>query len=47
MILLGLEIVYTRIDNNWDGENEEDVKKRYNAIIKIKEESLPRIKLNN
>jgi hypothetical protein len=43
----GLDIAYTRIDNNWDKENEEDVKKRYDAIMKIKEEGLPRIKLDN
>jgi hypothetical protein len=43
----GLEdIWYTRIDDDWDEESEEDVKRRYEAMIKIKEEGLPRINLH-
>lgn len=37
--------VYTRIDDFWDEENEEDVATRYNAMMKMKE-GLPRIDLN-
>jgi hypothetical protein len=43
----GLDTSYTRIDDNWDEENEEDVKKRYEAMIKMKEEGLPRIYLDD
>jgi hypothetical protein len=43
----GLDISYTRIDDNWDEENEEDVKNRYEAMIKMKDEGLPRINLDN
>jgi hypothetical protein len=43
----GLEgISYTRIDDDWDEESEEDVKGRYDAMIKMKEEGLPRINLD-
>jgi hypothetical protein len=42
----GLDIVYSRIDDDWDEENEEDVKRRYEAMVKIKEEGLPRINLD-
>jgi hypothetical protein len=37
--------VYTRIDDDWDEENEDHVQKRYEAMIKIRE-GLPRIDLN-
>lgn len=37
--------VYTRIDDFWDAEDEEDVKNRYEAMMKMKD-GLPRIDLN-
>ena len=39
------DIWYTRNDYEWDEENEEDVRMRYEAMVKIKEEGLPRIDL--
>jgi hypothetical protein len=44
----GLEdISYDRIDDDWDEENEEYVKRRYEAMIKMREEGLPRINLDH
>jgi hypothetical protein len=44
---LGLEdISYTRIDDYWDEDNEDDVKRRYEAMVKMQEEGLPRINLD-
>jgi hypothetical protein len=40
------DISFTRIDDYWDEDNEEDVKTRYEAMVKIKEEGLPRISLD-
>lgn len=37
--------MYSRIDDDWDEENEEHVKERYEAMMKIKE-GLPRINLD-
>jgi len=43
----GLEYIsYTRIDDDWDEDNEEDVKRRYEAMVKMKKEGLPCINLN-
>jgi hypothetical protein len=44
-IEIGEEPVYTRIDDDWDEENEDHVKERYQAMMKIRE-GLPRIDLN-
>jgi hypothetical protein len=37
------DISYNRIDDDWDEENEEYVKRRYEAMINMREEGLPRI----
>ncbi|KAH7408773.1 hypothetical protein DE146DRAFT_647137 [Phaeosphaeria sp. MPI-PUGE-AT-0046c] len=37
--------IYTRMDQFWDEEDEEDVATRYNAMMKMKE-GLPRVDLN-
>lgn len=39
------EGLYQRIDYDWDGNDEEDVKERYEAMMKMRE-GLPRIDLN-
>jgi hypothetical protein len=43
---LGEPTVYTRIDDDWDEEDEEDVRKRHEAMMRIKREGLPRINLH-
>lgn len=39
--------VYTRIADFWDEKDEEDVKRRYDAMMKMKRDGLPRIDLNS